>query len=500
MKTIFLLIVIFCFNFKLKAQIEVSKNGDSYVINMLNANFGSTTNFSKTNPGHTVWYEFGDGKFTTKSSFKHVLNSSANIGNALLKINGIYENGTKPTKILSNFNTTTSVNLSNNYIDEANDALTQGYNIKITSNVNDVKFNDTMHFAIDYRVPDENGKNPWKLVFEYNISGANDVYAKSSDFFYQTFKSQFLFDAYENNIKVPFIRTHFGEQVNDNIYNKIEFTNLSKVAFAKTVFVTLITKHNEQEDGFTGGVKAYFIREGDTKISGNNMDQSSMKNMGDKPHDPNYIIVDKKCIRPNTKDTILKYHLHFQNTGTGKADDMLHIAVKLPKHILPTQINPINGNLKVVCSENNLETFISYSHHAIKAPTPEETLAKTSGFSKNIVYYDNTTDEDSIHFLIKTAVGNYDYLLFGMDTTKPNAMANKKTMGDIYFEIRLPSYPIFTNLNARAAIVFDTEHSVLTEKETTKVRPWCKRRKQADCNCDKKKKRTFYEWLMEKCE
>jgi hypothetical protein len=482
------------------AQISLTQNGDAYKVactyynsntkSMQEANFGSQANFSPTNPGHTVWYEFGDGRFTTKPSFRHSYSTNTNINNTVLKINGIYENGGKPTRILSGSSFIKSNNTSNNYLDESNDLLNRGFNVKVTSNVSDISFNDTMHFAIDYIVPTSGKLDNWKLVFEYNTNRA--------DFFYQTSKNYYLKDAYDNSIKAPFVRTHFGEKINDDYYNRVEFTNLIKEGFIKTVFVTLISKSNKDAIGAIGGVSAYLINDNEKSPNAANQDQSSLRNLGDKPHDPNFIKVDKKCIKPNTLGMELNYHVHFQNTGTGNADDLLHIAIKLPTNISAAQLNPITSGLQINCATNPITQFMPYK----KPSNSSEILTSNSkNYLPGIAYYDITTDNDSVHYLIKQAVLGNNIILHGMDTTKPNHMNNTKTMGDIFFKIKLPSYKAPSDLIAQAAIVFDTEHHVLTEEELTKVRKRCKKpKKEADCNCSKGKKRTFKEWLKEKSD
>lgn len=488
MKTAILLILLFA-SFNIKAQLDINRTGDAYTIqyaridatgNLSYARLGaSTTQFSPTNPGNLVWYEYGDGKFTFQPSFVHAYHTNAYVANPFLKVTGVYETGGKPTRILPATSLPRNNAISGNFNYEANDPLVNSYNVKITSNVNAIRSNDTMHFAIDYRVPDN--REGWRLVFEYNIG--------QSTCFKQTNPRKLIFDSYSEKLAVPFIRTHQGEIIN-NYYNRVVFERLEQTNFSKTVFVSLETLPDISEEDMEGTVTAYLINEKDKGINQGNQDMSNMRGIGNRPHDPNWVKVDKKCIKPNTLGMELNYHVRFQNTGIGHADDIVHVAIKLPQNISPALMNAATSNFQVDCSGVPMNTFSPYSHGVTTYGT----------FMPGVVYFDGTTHSDTLHFAIKRPATGTSFILKGMDSSKPNFMNDVQTMGNIKFKITLPSYTAPTDLYVQAAIVFDTEHSVLTEQEKTKVRKRCKRnRKPAECNCGLKQKKTFWQWIKENC-
>jgi hypothetical protein len=445
------------------------------------ATLGATnTMFSEKNPGNLVWYEFGDGKFTFKPRFNHVYANGSNLNSAVLKLSGIYETGGKPTRIITNgsFRNTSTIGF-NNYLDEANDPLTSGYNVKISSNVSAIKSGDTMHFAIDYFIPNEDPS--WKLVFEYNLG--------EDKHFLHTNTNNRLVDYTIGVTNTPFIRTHH----NENIYvssnrDRIEFTNLIFNNRPKTVFVSLVGVDDKGLEGYTGALRAYLINAKSPTPSKANEDISSLRNIADKPHDPNYIKAVPKCVKTNKANKVQDYHIHFQNTGIGNADDLVKVSVKLPNMVTGAQFSPTPSGLSVTCADIPIINFAAFN-----------VLTPPSAFSPNTVYYDNISHSDSIHFLIKYPNAGNRIILKGMDSTKPNFMNDTKTMGDIKFKLTLPKYPQKTELYALASIVFDTEDPVLTDPFITLVRKRCGKRKKADCNCGTSKK-TFLNWLKEACD
>lgn len=475
------------------AQLGLLTNGDNYVVEYkyddnagrnVKALLGPTTAiFSPSNPGNLVWYEFGDGKFTFLPSFKHSYAKDATISNTLLKITGVYEGGGKPTKpskptkpvkptrILNASNLPRNGFSASNINYEANDVLNSGYNVKITPSINAIKNNDTMHFAIDYMVP--NNMTDWKLIFEYNINGVN--------IFKQTDLKQKIKDHYDGFNYVPFIRVHNGENIN-SMTNRVVFSDLRQTKKAKTVFITLVSNGNSALEGFDGGIRAFLIRGNSNTPDKGNMDQSNLRNLGDRPYDPNYVKVDKKCIKPNTMNMILNYQVHFQNTGTGNADDIVEVAISLPDGITPSQFSPTGSEVRTNYGARALSNYLPYNSKVAK------------NFLPGIVYYDNARS-DSLFFAVKQPESTDNIILNGMNPTKPNFMDDPKTMGDIYFKIILPSYNAPKNLEAIAAIVFDTEEPVVTNTELTKVRK----------RCDKKDdptngKNSFLQWLLTNCD
>jgi hypothetical protein len=451
---------------------------------IVNTRLGFTEKpFSKENPGYISWYEFGDGKFTFKSNFTHYY-ANSNFHSPMLKVAGIYESGGRPSKptrivISSQVISTGSVNTNANYEDNF---IPSNKNINIIPNIGSISHGDTMHFAVCYQIPE--GKENWKLVFEYNKEG--EAFEKTTD-------RDYIIDHYNTGQSLPFVRTHFGEspQYYDN---KIEFPGLqyNRAYKMRTVFITLVPNKNTTE---LGGINAYLISDNNREVAEGNNANLSMNNFGPGPHDPNYITVDKKCITPNTQNKVLFYKLHFQNTGVGPSNDSVRIAIKLPDNLTVGGM-PLTGKTtisKVTFSNvqiNNIKPFNSRINN--------NTLYQSS---INTVYFDNTRSDSLVFNFVKADIShltNSNIILHGMDTTKTNFMNDKLTMGDIEFSVVLPSYRPRKNLYAQANIIFDTEKPVSTEPEFTRVRRRCGKKDMADC-C-KGNKKTFREWIRESCE
>jgi hypothetical protein len=231
----------------------------------------------------------------------------------------------------------------------------------------------------------------------------------------------------------------------------------------------------------------------------------NMANAGPGPHDPNYIKVDKKCITPNTLNRVLSYNIHFQNTGLGPSNDSVRIAIALPPN-LTMMSAPLMTKITLGSA-----TFAG-GPIAVKQPFNSR-INNTSMYQAGVLYYDATRSDSLVFNFVKHATNTQTFnsttvnnvLLFGMDSTKPNFMNDKKTMGDIEFKIVLPKYTLSwpfgrKNIYAQGAIVFDTEKPVLTEKEYTKIRWRCGKGEESCCCGKKGKKLTLGQWLRQRCE
>jgi hypothetical protein len=518
---IYLFSFLFLYHLQIKAQLDISTlTSDqstyqvTYNVNGSLAYLGdSETKFSQTNPGYWVWFEYGDGKFTFQPKFKHNYNNVGVNTRALLRLSGVYEGGNKPTRILNSSFISQNNTLTNNADYEANDPLASSYNIKLTPSVPAIRANDIITYAIDYKIPIE--QPGWKLVFEYNLD--------KTHYFHQTTPNDFFTDLENPNEKISFIRTHNGEKPNNITTNKIIFDLPSTLNNRNTVFVSLATFSDlkEEIEGY-GSVTAYLISPKNPKgeIDKANKDVSSLRNIGDKPHDPNWIKVDKKCLKPSTVNTVLNYHIHFQNTGTGPANDMVVIAAKLPKNINANALSIAANNFSANYGGLQLTNFVPYVHDPIttydhnystihNAHTVTTTTTGTSTVSTYKInnlptvgtcFYDFTSHNDSIFFMVVHPETSGREILHGMKPTNPNFMNDPKTMGDIKFKVTLGTYAAPDSLEMIAQIVFDGEHPVYTEEESIKVKRRCKTRPQAPCNCNSGTKRSFWQWLREKCQ
>jgi hypothetical protein len=502
------------------AQGEVNYSGDVFDIKYQTGDatrglvtpMPDTTTFSKANPGFISWFEFGDGKFTFLPNPKHIYLPTNGSVNPLLKVSGMYEGPVKPPHRVMTTTSTASSGASSlsitgilpintgdtagNWVYEVDDDL-GAYNVRIISNVNDVSGKDTMHFAISYLVStNESVKyrkgSPWKLVFVYN---------KGISSFLQTKSDMSITDPQDGITKVPFIRVHNSETIDDNKLDTIVFSNLSNSNQVKTVFVTLIPNGDESTERPATIVKAYLVKDEKDEPSESNSTEKSLENRGDRPHDPNFIHVDYYCLKPPTKGKKLRYHIHFQNTGTGKADDSVRVEVTLPILINTSAIAPYN----TLC---NLKT--RYGKTTVSKYKKLNLVRNYSEYQRDTVYYENTLPQKVIFNIARTQIlGNE--ILQGMDTANPNYMNDPKTMGDIYFTIKLENnYIAGTSLDAQASIIFDTELPVVTNTASLKVRDDCEPRPHGDapCKCEKQVKpcncgngkRGFWKWLKEKCD
>jgi hypothetical protein len=487
MKKTLLLIFLFYFTTLVNAQLslqinsvgkyEVSYSYTNQNNRLVNASLGfDSTPFSKNKPGHILWVEYGDGKFTFQPVFQHFYSNNV-ISNPIIKASAIYEGGNKPTRIISSAQMQNTGRIAQNSLYEANN-IPSGKNVSVTPNINSISHGDTMHFAVSYILPDD--RKDWKLIFEYNLD---------EEAFEQTTEKDFVIDHENNSLSVPFVRTHNNEKPYYD-YNKIEFPELieTKAGQMQTVFITLIPKTSSTS---IGNITAYLKNDNDPKSSESNRADLSMSNFGPGPHDPNFVKVDKKCVLVKRKDIVLNYQVHFQNTGLGPCNDSVRVAVKLPDDLTNLGI-PLMS--KVTLKNAN------YSGFGIVTMLPFNSKIKNTSYNANTLYYDNLRSDSLVfNFVISTLapVGS-NTILHPIDLTNPNFMNDKKTMGDIEFSVALPPYKRSIKI-AQAAIVFDTEHPVETEKEPTKVRYRCRKRNNADCKCGGKK-RKFLEWLKEKCD
>jgi hypothetical protein len=200
------------------------------------------------------------------------------------------------------------------------------------------------------------------------------------------------------------------------------------------------------------------------------------------PHDPNWEKVEPTCMLLKNKaiPTLMKYRVHFQNTGSGNAIEKIRVATSLPYNVPATAITitkwTIAGN--------------TYPY---------------SGTSPNWTFTRQNTP-DSVIFLFSPK-SSANFLLQGQKDAQPNPWTHPSTMGDVYFEYMTnPGVPHI--LSSRSAIYFDNEHAVITNEARAEYRECCdcKGKKNDNKPCDgdnygnpKPKKKSFWKWLKEKC-
>lgn len=435
----------------------------------------TTAPYTKTNPGYALWYEYGDGYYTTLPTTQH---GTAAGTISVAKVTEIYEGGSKPppTRIVAPPSTGTGRTPAQ----ESNN-LAPGMNVSITPNISTISHNDTMHFAISYKKPTQ--EKGWKLIFEYNSNGDNA--------FKQTNATNTLVDHEGNGNTRPFVRTHAVEQITYATH-KVEFSNMDAITkYAdvgfNTVYVTMVPNTNVTLNGL---VKAYWVnRNAKENNTESNSTELELPNNGPGPHDPNYIKVTQSCLQRSTLNKVLDYHLHFQNTGLGPAIEKIKITIDLPIGILASQIIP------------TLTSQAKFSNYAVTGYTAyNSATTPTPILANNYLGYDNATSPNQLILYYAPSPRPSNHILSGMVPTNPNYMSDPATTGDFYFSIQLTqNYPAGTLLKAKAAIIFDGELPVDTELEIIKVVQSCKR-KPAPCNCKGTKKRNFKTWLSEKCD
>ena len=294
---------------------------------------GNNTAEPDTTKRYVIWFEGGNGFFTTDPD-KPAIISSNQIHNPFLISTALYDT-TKDLRIIYD-NTTNSPGGSSNK-GPFNQYLSDR-GVKIIPNVYDIVPGDTMAFALVYKTYGNKaapGTGTHKLYFFYNNNEAFDPLVSNGPLVPGTL--------------INFCRTHNGEEPYfpvppDSLktdgfgesYSKCIVFNIpnENSDVEKNLFVSLVAK-GELDFGKSGSVYAVL-----TDASDNVIGTDIIPNMRFAPaHDPNYIVQRPVCLLLPKKAATFTYTVHFQNTGGGPADKV-KMRVHLPKGMDWSSFNP----------------------------------------------------------------------------------------------------------------------------------------------------------------
>lgn len=431
---------------------------------------------------YSLWYEYGNGKYVTKSfnayadlntflisNLPEINDSSDQIG--LKKVTPIY----RPTDI---GNTKLYAYRPTDPFVEAsfvNNSLPEGKNLFVSSSTRDFLANDTVMFALHYKSVNPENK---KLAFFYN-SNPNQTFIPISNLDNQI---PMVHDV-QNMIKnIPQIRMHNNESVSTatssimrnagaGFKNGLVFNLASITDPEKCIFLTMNSVANivmDQNENF----KLVFLDQNDNALESENSNILNHAKL--KSHDPNYEKVKPECVEfPSSGGSIMHYDVHFQNTGLGPALTV-ETTTTLPKGYTINDITDLNS----------LDWEI-----AKKAKNPGYTIDISGSRGNQLVI--KFTKKPSTKIILKGTLGMSDPL---SDVT---------TMGDFSFNLRLKnplSGPM--DLKSSTSIVFDTNEPVITNEATVRVRKCCsckeKEKKQPKNGSNKpcKSNNKMLQWLL----
>lgn len=431
--------------------------------------------------------EYGDGGFTTIDSAVHVYRIPNPI--LLLTMRGKYDTIHPHGNVVAQTLQPTSINAA-----ASQHLLPSGTNIMLTSDVIDLMAADTIQTVITFK---KRFTGRGKILFYYNgiqrvfktISQGNNEVLKMIPGLgtfktVRTYQDPLVPDL-EHTVPGSLTRySPYDVMGNNTTFNYVNNAQINlqtpdvmvfdlPESFDTTrehnIFISLFTLGSEIYRAPLAGssIKAYIVEDKEpASTDQQGLDHQLIPNsagidflilQGDPdnpnpnqllPHDPNYIIADKRCI--NTCDSIIwpgpavnpgesfNYRVHFQNDGAGRADSII-VTVFLHKK-LDTVLTNISANVAgVPVTGNKLKI----------AP------AVRAGEWNRIVFtlYDSRRANAQVH-------------LYGTQGMKMPE-TDFRTMGDIKFTVRSrpgtkPSY------FSIASIVFETQLPVVTRMNRIK--------------------------------
>jgi uncharacterized repeat protein (TIGR01451 family) len=376
----------------------------------------------------TVWFEAGNGFFSTNPVTAYAINGNQSHIPFLLATK-LYdttkEDLVMPSNIIFRSMSMVTGTGHNSFPKYLNDG-----GIKIIPNAYDIVPGDTMVFAIAYKTyfsDSSIGKNSssYKLYFFYNNNSSFTPLTSNPTFGSTT--NQIHFCRSHNNETPTFIPApeNLNRDINNDSYqNCICFNIPSNHDFEKNVFVSLVP-NADLEFGNSGSVYAVL-----TDSSGNILATDLIRNMPFGPaHDPNYIVQIPVCLTLPKKVNPFTYTVHFQNTGIGNATKV-KVVIHLPKGMNLKDFNFTRDITKVTFAGLN---YKNDSYKSNLTVTPIEA-------------------SNQLEILFTTALG---YPLKGTNATDP--ATNPETMGEVIFTIN--STPDTDNdMEAYAEIFFLSEH------------------------------------------
>jgi hypothetical protein len=443
--------------------IKINVAVDNKTLDNRTSNMGQPGNKS---PREIVWVEYGDGQFSTSPESEHLFfkNNSSLCDFMIVKSTGIYAKGGKPPKQTAK--QVPAANKSTKQLYGPSVFYDKNENVRIIPNVIDVAAGDTMMYALSYRKPANSPNGLYKLIFFYNTNRMN---------LYEPIKVNGTYKVRDDDkvLQIPFIRSHYGEQLispkalPESIFNefKDDFKNSGYLVFnvpinddaERNLFLTMIPRGNIPDNANIKASLNLILIPPDNKINRYDFNSRVLGNLAS--HDPNWQEVFPRCIKLPKTNQEMKHHIHFQNEGLGPAKKV-RVKTSLPNGLSANDIEVIDWAI---------------------------------GGIKNNPYYTlsiNRTAVDSIEFEFIYDPNNTKIVLSGA-IDLPDAPINPKTMGDIYFKCNAkPSVPNI--MNSGTSIYFDDNEAVKTNDTKVEFKKCC----DCDNDCNIKSKSKFAKWLL----
>lgn len=425
----------------------------------------------------SIFLEYADGTYTTFDSATHTYRMTPSKP-ALLSLRGKYDTIHPHLSIIAQKIIPSVVNSSG-----TQQLLPSGKNIALVSEVGDLIANDTIQTVITFK---KTFRGKGKILFYYNagLQAFKGISQNNNDTIRVLPWSETInaVRTYEMTLPPDLQNTNpssadaqYGQPPLSSPSLAFKYINNGNIAGGTTnvlvftlpetfdrtsehnIFITLVTGGNSIYTSTLSAtsINAYIL-EDTMHLNPDSLTRSRQLNsqsanlefpiaQGDpnntnpdfiRPHDPNFIIADKKCTnycRPSPPSQPFKYRVHFQNDGIKFADTII-VTVFLDKKLDTTKFRNLSAN--VAGREIKGRNF------------------KVSSFEKQ-------GDWNKVVFTLLTAIPTDGSVnLFG---TKGLAMpeTDTRTMGDVRFSIMslagaLPSY------FSIASIVFNSELPVVT--------------------------------------
>jgi hypothetical protein len=433
-------------------------------------------------PSYSLWYEYGDGTFVTKSFTTtdeldlFLANSVPAVTTggpltAIKKVTPIY-----PPKgsSIEKFIVRPSEKIAS--LSFTNTPLPIDKNLFVHSSTTDFLTSDTIFLALSYKKTNPAAK---KLAFFYN-SNMNSTFKPFVNLVKtmnagveNSAESMDLNQLRIHNNEIPSVAMrNIMNQVGQGYRNGLVFDIPTTLNEEKNIFLsleTLPTILTGQNESF----KLVFLDDANTELESQNNDLLNHSAL--RSHDPNYEKVFPEClIFPKDGGTILHYDVHFQNTGLGPA-----------QKVETTTTLPNGYSINDIQDLNNLNWEIAK-------------LKKNNGYTIDVT----ASHDDKL--VIRFAKKPSSKLILKGTLGLANPLNDVTTMGDFSFNLKVEQ-PLSgpQNLSSSTSIVFDENETVITNDATVRVRKCCaceEKKKKGNSKETKscKSRSKFLQWLL--CE
>jgi hypothetical protein len=488
MKSYLIILIFFFLNVSVCAQVFNNTGTTGTAINynislpvaaepwMIDVNSTDNTQAATGTKATAVFIEFGDGTFSFLPRGTHNFYTAFPNRSIITKTTGVYGGGGKPPA--HSIESQISISESAPYVQMNNLPVLIQNGLAITPNIGSVLAKDTMIFVVTYKAQPKYNTLLFLFNDNINISAFKNIIV-----------GQKIQDP-NSLIKEPVLRTYSSETEvgipgtgpvsvargqNNQFANCLAINILNHDGNEHNIFITLIPKDGLLTTSLSETmVKAMLV--GSAEGKGGNIDTISVVDtlpVVDAAHDPNYITVSPNCLLLPKVGKELQYHLHFQNTGPGRASKV-KVNIKIP--------GPVN-----------LSSEITYKSNYYKL---------NNGINNSLNPYSNSAGDGLEFVFVKKS--STSCTLEGMGTPpSPNCICNESTIGDLWFTIKTNNQ-MPDILLAQASIVFYNSDAaqnpnppIITNTAVAQFRQCC------DCNnsCDPcKNKKSFWKWLFcKKC-